>query len=35
MSFDNPRGGVRKAAGVLSYLGWAGIIRNPIYAKGA
>lgn len=30
MLYDMPRGGVYKAAGVLSYLGWAGIIRNPI-----
>lgn len=29
------REGVHKAAGVLSYLGLAGIIRNPICAKGA
>lgn len=28
------REGVHKAAGVLSYLGLAGIIRNPICAKG-
>ena len=26
----NGRGSVHKAAGVLSYLGCAGIIRNPI-----
>ena len=32
---DDPRGGVHKAAGVLSHLGCAVIIRNPICAKGA
>ncbi len=32
---DDWRGGVHKAAGVLSHLGCAVIIRNPIYTKGA